>query len=242
VADPPRPTEELTAWLHTQEEVALLVAHDLRNPLAAILANLSYLDHALKGADAETLETVADLKLSAEMLHRLVENYVAMSRLEATQTAALPRTSLALGSAARGVVERSQSLARSMSVAVEIQPTDDDPHVECDRGLLELLIENMVGNAVQHGRRGRRVLLTVATRGDRAVLAVEDGGAPYGPVERDFSRLGQLEIKRLPDARYSRGLALYVVGLIAAAYGAALETAAEAGRTTLRLVFPLAPA
>ena len=39
-----------------------MLAHDMRNPLAAIVANLSFLDHACRDADREVRETIADLQ------------------------------------------------------------------------------------------------------------------------------------------------------------------------------------
>src|SRR6478735_2361817 len=94
------------------------MAHDLRNPLAAVLANLNFLE-LTTGPDAgETLEAVADIKLSAEVLLRMIENLVTIARLEADLGTHAPPPSgpVDAAPAVRAAFERAAPTAQAAGV------------------------------------------------------------------------------------------------------------------------------
>ena len=88
VTKPESADPSLAAWQRTQHALAQMLAHDLRNPLAAMLANLSFLDHAYRGADGEVRETLADLHASCAMMLTLVDSMVTVSALESPEARA----------------------------------------------------------------------------------------------------------------------------------------------------------
>lgn len=215
-----------------------MMAHDLRNPLAAIMANLAYLEVTPATQSPDVQETLADIKLAAESLLRMIDNHAAIGQLESPNAAALPRAPVPLGDCVRVVVERAQALMRAQGIALAVRTPPEEVHVAGDRALFELLVENLLANAARHVRRGKGAALVVEARGPLAALTLEDDGPPFGPVERDLSREGQAQIKLPHDGRYSRGLGLYVVGLVTRAFGGAAATGAADARAALTLTFP----
>jgi two-component system OmpR family sensor kinase len=233
------PPSELEEWLRVQEELTELVAHDMRNPMAAIVANLSFLDSAYDGNDNEVRETLSDIRLSSEMLLRLVENSVAVARLESPSAVMISRGPVDLAVMASGAVERNLPNARSVQVELSLEAPVGTPIALGDRGLFELMAQNMVANAVTHSRRRQHVRVRAEATDAEAVLVVSDEGpAFHGP--EDFGREAQSRLKLETDARYSRGLALYVVGLVTHVFGGTIRTSREDNRTVVRLSFPRA--
>ena len=233
------PPSELEQWLRVQEDLTELVAHDMRNPMAAIVANLSFLDSAYDGNDNEVRETLSDIRLSSEMLLRLVENSVAVARLESPNAVMIPRGPVDLAAMAHGAVERTHASARSVQVELALEAPVGTPTALGDRGLFELMAQNMVSNAVTHSRRRQHVYVRAEADETEAALVVSDEGPPFHGPE-DFSREAQSHLKLETDARYSRGLALYVVGLVTHAFGGTIRTSREGNRTVVRLSFPRA--
>ena len=229
----------LASWLQLHEELAQLVAHDMRNPLQAIIANASFLDDPFHPSEQETRETVADIRSSADVLLRLIDNAVAIARLEAPSGAATPRSAVSLLSAAESAVARCAQSAAGAEVVLALE-AGDSARVMADPQLLELMIQNMVTNALQHSRRRNSVTVRVDREAGRSAVAVIDQGPAFGTHAQHFTREAQLAIKFQPDGRYSRGLGLYLIGLVSRAFDGTIETSRDGTRSVLRVWFPAA--
>src|SRR5206468_3664665 len=135
-----------------------------------------------------------------------------------------------VAAAARVAFERALPAARASGVDLRLELRGETAVARGDAALVEQLVDNLAGNAVQHVRRGQTARLSIESRDDGTVaIGLDDDGPAFGPVERDFGRDGQLELKKKPDARYSRGLALYVAGLAARALGATITVRTDDG-------------
>jgi signal transduction histidine kinase len=215
-----------------------MLAHDMRNPLAAIVANLSFLDHACRDADREVRETIADLHASSDVLLRLIDSTVTIAALEAPDVGYPARARVSLREVAAAAVQAAVTNGR---VALRADERAPDAEVLADVGLLTTAATHLANNGAQHSRRGAEVVLTVERKGRRAALVLSDEGPPFGPPEQHFTREAQVDLKLRPGGRYERGLGLYVVGLVAKAYGGTVETARDGARSLVRVWFPLAP-
>lgn len=226
-------------WLRLQEELAQLVAHDMRNPLQAIIANASFLDDAFNATEQEARETTSDIRSSADVLLRLIENTVTIARLEAATSASIARSAVSLLAVVESAVERCAGIAASSEIGISLEASES-ARVMADPQLLDQMVQNLITNAIQHSRRRTSVSLRVERAGGRAAVVVVDQGPPFGAVERHFTREAQPAIKFQPDGRYSRGLGLYVVGLVSRAFGGTIEPSREGARSVLRVWFPVA--
>jgi K+-sensing histidine kinase KdpD len=95
-----------------------------------------------------------------------------------------------------------------------------------------------LGNVLQHLTRGQKAQLEVTVSESEVIVALDDEGAAFGPPEDVFSRDGQLAMKSRSDERYSRGLALYVIGLVVRAMRGTIETGPKQARGRLRVRLP----
>lgn len=220
----------------TQYVLAQMLAHDMRNPLAAIVANLSFLDHACRNADRDVRETIADLQESANVLHHLVENLVTIAALEAPD-AGSHRVRVSLREVARAAV---QAVAPNSRVSVRVDEWGPDAEVLADASKLVLAATHLALNGVRHSQQGAEVVLSVERRGGHAALTLSDEGTPFGPPEEHFTREAQVDMKLRPGSRYERGLGLYLVGLVAQVYDGTIETARDGTRSIVRVWFPMA--
>ena len=172
------------------------VGHDLRTPLAGIKAAVSGLisrDVTLSDNDRD--ELTATIDSSVDRMSDLVENLLAMSRLEAgTMSVHLEQVS---------VLEVVSRVALDWSdLAVDVP--EDFPLVLADDGLLERVLANLVDNAERHGggdvtvgatRDGAIAEITVTDRGPGLPAgAATWGGGPAG------GGLGLTIVERFVDA------------------------------------------
>jgi two-component system OmpR family sensor kinase len=192
-------------------------SHELRTPVTALRGNVEYV--ARHGADAEAM---ADLRADAERLARLVDDLLVLER----QGQGVPaRETVALGDLARAAAEGDDD------VAVEVV---FPAVVEGDPASLRRALDNLLANALVHGRAPVRIL--VAGEGDVARLVVSDAGPGLAPdeVEDAFGRFWRAPASR---SRPGTGLGLAIVRAVAEAHGGRVEVDGAA----FTLVLPAAP-
>jgi signal transduction histidine kinase len=198
-------------------------SHELRTPVTAVRGNVEYL--ARHGADPET---IADLRDGAARLARLVDDLLALER----QSQAAPATEpVALDALAR------DAAAAHPDAAVTVAAGAEPVWVRGDAGALRRAVDNLVANALLHGRPP--VVLSVrGGAGGRARLSVTDAGDGLAPgdAEAAFGRFW-----RAPDATRSpggSGLGLAIVRATARAHGGDVEV----DGATFTIDLPAAPA
>jgi len=157
------------------------VGHDLRTPLASIKAAASGLrDPDIDLAPGQQAELLATVEESADRMGALVENLLAMSRLQAGVLSADLRA-VALDE----VVAAALLHSPSADAAVEVDVPDDLPLVRADPGLLERVIANLVANAHRASGEAHPIRLVGRPVGDRLELRVIDHGPGVPAADRD---------------------------------------------------------
>ncbi|MEO8902438.1 MAG: HAMP domain-containing sensor histidine kinase [Polyangiaceae bacterium] len=199
-----------------------LIVHDLRNPLSALHSNASFLQSSRDVAGPDAKEALEDVSASCEALGHIIDN-VELLALSLRGERRFEQNSFTARELIADVLARSRSLAASYSVRVEFAPSADaDVKLVTSREMLGRALGNLVKNGIQHAQDGVPVRVSVRVEGPRVVLLVEDGGAPVAADLHDaaFTAEGQVSVKGLVGARYSRGVGLYAARLAAEAAGA----------------------
>jgi two-component system sensor histidine kinase KdpD len=188
--------EQLAEIDRLRTAILAAVGHDLRTPLASIKAAAS----SLRAPDVEFSpedrdELLATVEESSDRLDDLVENLLAMSRLQAGVLSVQARP-LALD----------EVVARAAPTGVRIAVGDDLPLVLADPGLLERVVANLVSNAV---RASDAVTVDAVAAPSTVDLRVVDhgGGVPAGDRERMFAPFQRLD-DRTADGGLGLGLAI----------------------------------
>ncbi|MEN3308099.1 MAG: two-component system, OmpR family, sensor histidine kinase KdpD, partial [Micromonosporaceae bacterium] len=195
--------EQLAEIDRLRTAILAAVGHDLRTPLASIKASASSLraaDVAFSAEDSD--ELLATIEESGDRLSDLVENLLAMSRLQAGVLSVQLRP-LALDE----VVARALLHGRDTQ-AVEVAVADDLPLVQADPGLLERVVANLVSNAVQ-AAPGGAVTVRAEAAGSQVLLKIIDHGTgiPVADRERVFAPFQRLD-DRTADGGLGLGLAI----------------------------------
>jgi two-component system sensor histidine kinase KdpD len=206
------------------------VSHDLRSPLTAIRAATEGLESTaldLSDSDREALLTTIDVE--AKRLDRLVANLLDLSRLELG--AAEPKPQLWTLETLVG-----QALASLGAEAdrVEVSLAADLPPVEVDGAQIELVLANLLDNALKFSSPSDPVELAgESTDGVVTVIVADHGpGLDEGDLERIFEPFEQGRA-----TSRGTGLGLAIARGFAHANGAALR--AETGSPGARFVLTL---
>ncbi|HCF60301.1 MAG TPA: sensor histidine kinase [Myxococcales bacterium] len=213
------------------------VAHDLRNPLAAMSTALAAVrDDRPLPSEEQVRRLVALGQHQVTRLDRMVGDLLDVARIEAGRLE-LKLTDCDLRGLARGVVElfRSESPRHDL---VFLEP-ETPVQVRCDEGRIEQALGNLVSNAIKYSPAGGRVTVGVFARGDEAIFEVTDQGVGIPPEERE--RIFE-PFRRSPTSREAvpgTGLGLSITRRIVESHGGRLELESEPGKgSTFRARLP----
>ncbi|MGW1993992.1 ATP-binding protein [Embleya sp. NPDC001921] len=203
--------EEHEARLRTMEArargFAADVSHELRTPLAAMAAVIDVLDEdaAAEKLDPDTAAALRLVSTETGKLTRLVDDLMEISRFDAG-AAALNVDELDVAEAVRRCLA-----ARAWSEAV-VTDLPDGIRAEVDPRRFDVVVANLVGNALRHGAPPVEVSLGSERRADGpwVVLRVADRGPGLAAdsLDRVFERFFKADSARARSAGSGLGMAI----------------------------------
>ncbi len=206
------------------------VSHELRTPIAAIRGAAETL--LLGGANRPdtALEFAGIIDRHAERLHRLVEDLLDLSRIEARELRIDP-TELDVRAEAERAAELLAMQAKARGIRVRTDVPADAGSVLADHGALEQALTNLVENAIKYGPERSTITVRAEARGERVRFVVEDEGPGIEPkhLTRLFERFYRVDAGRSRRAG-GTGLGLAIVKHLAEAMGGAAGVESEVGR------------
>lgn len=171
--------------LETEEDKNVFlrhVSHELKTPLANIREGSELLVDGTMGALSEGQREVAGiLRENSLLLQDQIENLLSFSAWQNLR-APLERRKVRLDALMRRVLERHRLGIRRLELKVleRIEPAT----VQGDEQKLEVMIDNLISNAVKFSPEGGRLLVEIAPRGRKVQLQVGDDGPGIEPAER----------------------------------------------------------
>ncbi len=157
------------------------VSHELRTPLAGIKGYVSSLLADDVEWDEETRrEFLTIISQETDRLHRLVSNLLDMSRLEAG-TLTIRRDVYHLSDIVARVLHTLPS--DDHPIVVSIPP--DLPPVHVDAARVEVVLRNLLENALKYTPPGGTIRVQSAADGGEVVVRVEDQGPGIPPEHRE---------------------------------------------------------
>ncbi|MFF5715651.1 ATP-binding protein [Streptomyces buecherae] len=174
------------------------VSHELRTPLAAMTMVATVLEEDADQLPPDVARAARTVGAETARLSRLVEDLMEISRFDAkaahlnaaeTDIAETVRATLAL----RGWTDRVHTRL------------DEGVRAVVDRRRVDVIVANLVGNALRHG--APPVIVTLATDGEWVTLTVADHGPGLPPQarERVFDRFYKADAARTRGAADASG-------------------------------------
>lgn len=223
---------ERSRHLATLGRLSAQMAHDLKNPLAAIKGAAQFLaEERRQRRSIDEHEAFVELILEqADRIGRVVDDYQRLGRVEPVLAP------VDLAATVREVASAQQAAARADGVEVKAEVSGALGSISADADLLRTALENLVRNAREAiGERGHGRVRVVAEAREREIsLRVEDDGPGMDARTRE----------RAFDDFYTTkaagsGLGLAYVSRVARAHGGRAHIESEEGRgTSVELALP----
>ena len=221
-------------------DLVATVSHELKTPLTSVrLAVHVLLEEAVGPLTPKQVELLVDARDNAERLLALIEQLLALARLQ-RPGGGEHRQPEDPADLLRRAADAVRPRAEDQHVELEVRADGPVPLVAVDPDRIGLALKNLVDNAVTYTPSGGRVTLSAAPAADgRVELAVSDTGVGIPPeyLPHVFERFFRVPGQSHPAGT---GLGLAIVKEVVTAQGGGVACESTPGRgTTFRVTLPV---
>ena len=157
----------------TQRQFISDAAHQLRTPLALLVAQIQYARQR-DNRDAPLAEALAGMHKSSRKLTTLTNKLLLLAQAESAAPSSA-RERVDLSALIAGVLEELIAFAQSHEIDLGAE-LEDGLHVTGDEALTAALVTNLVDNALRYTQAGGRVTVQTQRSHDMAIVRVIDNG------------------------------------------------------------------
>jgi signal transduction histidine kinase len=230
---------------HEREQLLVVLAHELRNPLSTVSIALSVLRLRGSGGEADATWRRALDAAERQVFHQaaLVDDLLEASRVTRGEID-LHREPLDLARLVPEVVDTYRDEIRDAGLVLDAELTSEALPVSGDRLRLRQAVAHLLQNAEKFSLPGGRIRVRLRrAAGGRAEISVRDSGVGIGPelLPHVFEVFTQAD-RTLDRAKGGLGLGLSVVKGVIERHGGEVQAQSEgeAGKGSMfRLLLPL---
>jgi PAS domain S-box-containing protein len=220
-----RTEEALREADRRKDEFIATLAHELRNPLAAIRTALSLLDRDSSEA-AQAREMTAIIERQSSQLVRLIDDLLDVSRISRGKVT-LERRRIDVVKVIGQVVVDSVGMCEKNGLTLSWTAPEQPIRVDADPVRLAQVVNNLVHNACKFTPRGGAIRVTVVPDDGDAIVRVADTGIGMGreQLTRIFEMFTQADESR--NAAGGLGIGLSLAKSIIELHGGSITATSE---------------
>jgi PAS domain S-box-containing protein len=216
-----------------------ILAHDLRNPLTAILTGANLL--LRKGLPESEARSVGRIASSAERMGKLISDLLDLTRARLAGGIPISPRQENVAELCRRIVAEIAAGHPSCEVTFHAEA---EPTASVDPDRLAQVLSNLVGNAAEYGS-GEEVQVRLKDVGTSLVIEVHNQGDPIpdGLLPVIFNPFRRVRVRRESRNPRGLGLGLFITHEIVTGHGGEIQvTSDREGGTTFRVWLPKTPA
>lgn len=213
-----------------REDLASMIYHDLRSPLANVVSGLDVLEMMLPADEDPTIRSVLDIAMrSTERVQRLATSLLDTSRMEAGQSIGNPEPTAATD-LVQAALEAVLPGAEARQVKLEGAVAKNLPKVLADAEMIRRVMINLLENAIKYSQEDQTVTLGAKRHGDEVEFWVQDQGRgiPKEEQERIFEKFARVQIGATGNTK-GLGLGLAYCKLAVEGHGGRIWVESEPG-------------
>ncbi|MFA7421269.1 MAG: HAMP domain-containing sensor histidine kinase [Melioribacteraceae bacterium] len=218
-------TGRVTSDYKKLKEFSENASHELQTPIAIIKAKIEAMlqDEQLNSNTIERLKTINE---TANRLSRINKSLTILTKLDSEEYE--EKKVIGLKSFIRRKVDDFIEIAESKEIVLEIKPVEDFD-LRINEDLLELLMSNLISNAIKHNYEGGKIVIEVKDGN----FLIRNTGTPLNEEpEKMFERFAKGS-----NATDSSGLGLVIVKQICNLYKYMVEYSVQNEWHQIKIVF-----
>jgi signal transduction histidine kinase/ActR/RegA family two-component response regulator len=167
-----------------KNEFLAMLAHELRNPLSAIVNAVAVLEDSSRVEGSHAARALGMIERQADHLARLIDDLLDVARIT-SGVIEIERQPVDLRTAISRAVDAHRHRFQAKQQHVDASWPDSPIVVEGDLVRLQQVVENLISNAAKYTGVGGRIEVRLERDGSDAVLSVRDDGPGVPADKRD---------------------------------------------------------
>jgi len=222
-----------------RDDMLRIVAHDLRNPLSAIMMQASAMERPWGEPERRDPQPRQVIMHAATRMNQLIQDLLDVALAETGRLRISPKR-ISASDLVRDAVAMEEPIAAAAEQTIRFHIQEGVGDMWGDRQRLLQVFENLIGNAIKFSKAGGSIVVSAAMQQDEVRFSVSDTGAGMAPetAERVFDRFWHAAgVKRA-----GAGLGLAIVKGIVEAHGGRVWLDTDLGRgSTFFFTIPVSP-
>ena len=222
---------------HSRDIFLAILGHDLRAPLQAVSMSTEILMRKTN-LEGDALTCALHIKRGARHMAVMIGDLLELVRSRLGKSLPIEPAPMDLADTAR------EAIAQACAAHPQCDPTlsvEGDTQGVWDGRKLNQMLQNLIGNALQHGSSNNAVKLTLRGEADSVRLTVHNDGAPIPPeaLPTIFDPLVRSANEALNGPTTSLGLGLFIVREVVKAHQGTIDVSSnETDGTLFTVVLP----
>lgn len=224
-------TIDLKNTIKLKDQLVSVVAHDLKNPMFAIVTTLRRIKANWQN-ETEAKQLISEATIEAERVQsEMVKLLQWASQTELNINCNLSNVNL--HKLVADIVTFLQPLCNDKEISLTYSLSDIKHHVMADEKMLAVIVRNIISNAIKFTNRGGHINVTAVQNNGRIILTIKDEGIGMSQNTIDkIKNKENVDSIQGTEKEKGHGLGLKVVADFANQMGASLDFESEIGKGT----------
>ncbi len=201
-----------------------IISHQLRSPLAIFKWTLNALREDLQKERVanEVSEAIGTLNETNQRMIHLVSMLLEVNRIESHRLQ-LKKSPLSLEEMTQRILDSQKNFSHSLGISLSFRPSAD-PRINADNDKLQMVLQNLIDNAIRYSRKGGRVAITIEKEKASVIWKVSDTGIgiPAADQKNMFSKFFRAQNARIYQSE-GNGIGLYIAKRIIEEHGGIMD-------------------
>lgn len=229
-------SEDLAIANFTKNKALSIISHDLREPLATLESYMEFLvDFDID--EEEKKEIMRQLSAMVKNTSMMLANILLWTNGQMRDIRP-DKQPLIVNQSLKNIAELTRTIGQSKSISLWI----DIPHditAMADQQMLELIVRNLLMNAIKFTRKGGNIWLSAKIEGNNCIIEVRDDGVGIQKEAQELVFSSGMTSKPGTELEVGTGLGLMLSKEFAELQDGELTFTSEAGKgSTFRLALP----
>ncbi len=193
-------------------DIMAIVSHELKSPVSAVHTTAETLYRGYLGTlDPEQKKTVERILRNCQYLEDIIRCYIDLSKMDIDNLESFSKNIDLVGEVIQPVLDipEYKDNMKKMTIVTDFSV---QPHVNGDPNLLQIVITNLLNNAIKYGAEGTEIAVRLYEDGGNIVFSINNKGVGISKKdieERLFKKFNRLKQKGTEGVKGS-GLGLYI--------------------------------
>lgn len=207
-----------------------MAAHDLKNPLTAIMGAARRLGRMPASDEAGRSTLLKKIESCAHEMSILIEDFLSISSIEKNQGLLLNKEETDLSDLVQSVIRTMSLIAERKGITIASDEEESLPAMRLDPTRIRQVLSNLLSNAIKYSPRDSTVRLCGIREDKCLLITVEDEGPGIPPEEqKDIFTAFRKGNARPTAGESSSGLGLAIVKEIIRAHGGTVHVRSTPG-------------